>query len=76
MTRNLGRRVARLENEGSEGAHFIVVHQCGGESREAAIKRARIEPVDNNTILFITCISRNPGDPPLGQDGKPKCQVN
>lgn len=62
MTGNLGRRVARLENEGGEGARFIVVHQCGGESREAAIKRARIEPVDSDTILIITRISRDPGD--------------
>ncbi len=76
MTGNLARRVARLENESGEGARFIVVHQCDGESGEDAIKRARIEPVDNNTILFITRISRDPGDPPLGQDGEPKCQVN
>jgi hypothetical protein len=76
MSGNLNRRVSRLENESGEGKRFLVVHLYPGESREAAIKRARIEPVDNNTILFITCISRNPGDPPLGQDGEPKCQVN
>ena len=69
MPGNLNRRVSRLESEVGEGARFIVVHQCGGE---AAIKKERIEPVDNNTILFITRISRDPGDPPLGQDGEIK----
>ena len=76
MTGNLDRRVARLENESGEGARFLVVYQGGGESREEAIKRAGIGPVDNDTILIITRIPRDPGDPPLGQDEEPKCQVN
>ena len=65
MQNNLNRRVARLEGKGHGKKRFLVVRKDRGESNESAIKRAEVGPVNDDTILIITQISRDPGDSPI-----------
>ena len=69
MSGNLNRRVSRLESEGGEGCVFLVLKD-EGEGVKNAMKKAGIESVDNNTIVFMTRVWRDPGEDLPNQDGE------
>ena len=74
MPNNLNRRVARLEKDGHGKKRFLVVVRHKGESQESAITRSGLEPADDDTILFITQISRSPGDDLPNGNGGTECR--
>ena len=53
MSGNLNRRVTRLENEGGGKERILVAVQFPGDSEEDAIKRAGIEPTDDDLVVLI-----------------------
>ncbi len=63
MPSNLNRRVARLENEGSGKGRILTAVLYDGESNEDAIRRAGIEPTDEDIVLLIRRFS----DPTEGE---------
>ena len=53
MPSNLKRRVDRLENKGGGKKRTLVAVKFPGDSDEDAIKRAGIEPTDNDIVLIV-----------------------